>query len=323
MSSARNSNIDVLKILMAFLVIALHIFPVSKLEGIQGIVSYEIANGITRIAVPTFFIISGYFLRNKLDDKTYLFKYAKRILFLFLVWQLIYLPDLIRFYRLGRFPLHDAVLKMVFGYWHLWYLLATVLAVGLLYYTRNWNVKTKWMLLAGLLFFGYSFQILIQSGMLKDYKILTAVYSYIGTTRNFLFFAYPAMLIGVLYDRWKPIAARVNWLLFPLGAGLLAETYCYYTFKVKALDFLVLLIPFCMILFYTINESKAVTTLKFDSSLSLGIYLCHPYCIRLVYEFLPQKTFEFVVLKYFLISFLAIFSWWIIEKINRKFPWFL
>ncbi|WP_258930597.1 hypothetical protein [Flavobacterium oreochromis] len=40
---------------MAFLVIALHIFPVAKVDGIKGLISYEIASGITRIAVPTFF----------------------------------------------------------------------------------------------------------------------------------------------------------------------------------------------------------------------------------------------------------------------------
>lgn len=321
--SVRNSNIDVLKILMAFLVIALHIFPVAKLKGITGIISYEIANGITRIAVPTFFIISGYFLRNKLNDKKYLLQYAKRILLLYLVWQLLYLPDLIRFYSLKRFSLTDAVLKMIFGYWHLWYLLATVLAVGLLYCTRNRSLKTKWMLIAGLLIVGYTFQILIQSDVLKDHKILVNSYFYIGTTRNFVFFAFPAMLIGTLYEQWKNSVSKVTWTLFPLLIGLFLEAYFYYTHKVKALDFLILLIPFCMLLFYTVNESKAVTDAKFNSGLSLGIYLCHPYAIRLVSEFLPQKTFEFIVLKYFMISLLAIIFWWIIEKINRKFPYFL
>ena len=57
----RNNNIDILKIVMAFLVVALHIFPVFGIDGPEGLISYEIANGITRIAVPTFFIISGYF----------------------------------------------------------------------------------------------------------------------------------------------------------------------------------------------------------------------------------------------------------------------
>lgn len=89
----RSASLDVLKLGLAFLVVALHIFPVAKMTGISGLISYEIASGITRIAVPTFFIVSGYLLRNKLHDKTYLKKYCKRILLLYIVWQLIYLPE--------------------------------------------------------------------------------------------------------------------------------------------------------------------------------------------------------------------------------------
>lgn len=323
MKDTRNNTIDVLKIAMAFLVIALHIFPVSGIEGFWGLISYEIANGITRIAVPTFFIISGYFLRNKLDDKEYLLKYAWRILVLYLIWQLIYLPDLIRFYNLGRFSATDAILKLVYGYWHLWYLLATVLAVFLLYFSRKWPLNIKYFAIVSLLFFGYGFQILHQADFFKHYESVRNMYSFIGTTRNFLFLAFPAMLIGTLYEHWKVPFSKIKGLLFPLFIGMLLENYWYYIHHVKALDFLLLLIPICMILFYTVNESKAITNVKFNPSVSLGIYLCHPYAIRLIYEYLPQKTFEFVVLKYFMISVLAIVIWWILEKINRKFPYLL
>ncbi|MEO8516880.1 MAG: acyltransferase [Flavobacterium sp.] len=319
----RNSNIDILKIVMAFLVIALHIFPVSGIDGIEGLISYEIANGITRIAVPTFFIISGYFLRNKLQDKKYLSKYAGRILLLYLVWQLIYLPDLIRFYNLGRFSTTDAILKLVYGYWHLWYLLATFLAVFLLYFSRNWSLNLKCFAIVSLLFFGYGFQLLHQADFFKHYESLRNIYLFIGTTRNFLFLAFPTMLIGTLYEDWKPKVLKMKGLLFPLFFGLLLENYWYYLHFVKALDFLLLLIPTCMILFCFVNESKTITNIKFNTTLSLGIYLCHPYAIRLVYEYLPQKTFESVVLKYFMISILAVLIWWILEKINRKFPYLL
>ena len=44
----RNNNLDILKVVMAFLVVALHIFPVSKIEGVEGFISFEIASGITR-----------------------------------------------------------------------------------------------------------------------------------------------------------------------------------------------------------------------------------------------------------------------------------
>lgn len=317
----RNNSIDVLKVVLAFLVIALHIFPVSKLSGWQGIISYEIANGITRIAVPIFFIISGYFLQNKLNNTVYLIKYAKRVLLLFVIWQLIYLPDLIRFYNLKWFSTTQLILKLIYGYWHLWYLLASVLGLGMLYVTRNYSIKVKWILILILFVFGYFFQITIQSGFINN-RIILNFYEIIGTTRNFLFLAFPMMLLGNIYDSWKNYVSKWKFLLIPLFVFLLLETYFYYHFKVKAMDFLLFLIPFCMLLFYVI-ESKSSVEFQLASSLSLGIYLCHPYAIRLVCQFLPQKTFEYIVLKYFLISILAIIFWWVLEKINRKWNYFL
>ena len=316
----RNNNLDILKVIMAFLVVALHIFPVSKLDGLEGLISYEIASGITRIAVPTFFLISGYFLRNKLNDRAYLWKYAKRILLLYITWQILYLPDLIRFYKLGWFNQFDMVLKLIYGYWHLWYLLASVVAVGLLYCVRNSSVFSKWVLIISLLTFGYVFQILIQSDVLHRYLDIQFVYAVIGTTRNFLFFAFPMMLLGTLYEQWKTTISNYKKMYVLLWAFLLIEVYCYYQFKVKAMDFLIVLPLLSMFTLVVANESKSVTSTAVNPTLSLGIYLVHPYAIRLVYESLPQKTFEFVVVKYFLVCFTALLFWWILDKINKKAP---
>lgn len=317
----RNNNIDLLKIVLAFLVVALHIFPVTKLKGLEGLLSYEIASGITRIAVPVFFLISGYFLRNKLNDTAYLIKYSKRILLLYVIWQLLYLPDLIRFYHLGWFKKTGMVLRLVYGYWHLWYLLASVLAVGLVYGIRNCTVKTKQITIIVLLTTGYVFQILIQSDVLHRYLNVQFVYELMGTSRNFVFFAFPMLLIGTLYDHWQPMVSKLKPLYIPLWILLLTEVAFYYSFKVKAMDFLMVLPLLSMLTFGIVNEAKPISAVPVSATLSLGIYLIHPYAIRLVYEFLPQKTFGFVVLKYFLVCGTAILFWWILDKINKKIPY--
>ncbi|QCV57064.1 acyltransferase family protein [Flavobacterium columnare] len=315
----RNNNLDVLKIIMAFLVIALHIFPVSKATGIEGLISYEIASGITRIAVPTFFLISGYFLRNKLNDKPYLWKYTKRILLLYVVWQFIYLPDLIRFYNLGWFSKSDMILKLIYGYWHLWYLLATTIAVGLLYLLRNLSTAIKTKLILFLLILGYSFQIGIQSNRLD----LMFLYEIIGTTRNYLFFALPMMMIGTMYDKWKDEIPQFKWLFIPLWIILLIEVGMYYKYKVKAMDFLLTLPLLSMLTFYWINESHQSFIQKtIPATLSLGIYLCHPYAIRMVNELLPEQGFYDWLLKYPIICFLTLILWWLMDQINKKLTYF-
>jgi peptidoglycan/LPS O-acetylase OafA/YrhL len=319
----RNSSIDFLKLGLSFLIVALHIFPVSGIQGYKGLISYEIVNGITRIAVPTFFIISGYFLRNRLDDKAYLLKYGKRILLLYFVWQLIYVPDLIRFYRLGKFSTFDVVLKLIYGYWHLWYLLATVGGVFLLYYFRKITVSNKFITVAILFFIGYGYQLLYKKDILNDFQYLKTVYECIGTTRNFIFMGYPFLLLGTLYDYWKSTAVKINVLLVPSILFLLLESYLYYKLKIGALDFYLAMLPVSMLLFSMAAESKWQSKLKINATMSLGIFLCHPYMIRLVYEFLPQRTLELTLLKYVLISFLAILLWYLVERINRKLPYFL
>lgn len=306
---------------MAFLVVALHIFPVSKINGTEGLISYEIASGITRIAVPTFFLISGYFLRNKLNDTSYLWKYAKRILLLYTVWQLIYLPDLIHYYQLGWFSKTNLLLKLIYGYWHLWYLLATAISVGLLCLSRNYSIGFKTFLIVLFLGIGYTYQIAIQSGYIHnlDFQFF---YEIIGTTRNFLFFGFPMMLIGTLYDNWKEPISKVKWLLLPFWLLLLVEVWFYYTHQVKAMDFLIVLPLLSMLTFYWVNESKSITTQTIHPTLSLGVYLCHPYAIRIVNEFLPEKGFYDWLLKYPLICLVAIVLWWLVDKINNRLSYF-
>lgn len=320
--TSRNPGIDVLKLGLAFLIVALHIFPVSGMKGFQGLLSYEITNGITRVAVPTFFIISGYFLRTKLEDQNYLKKYAKRILVLYFVWQLVYFPDLIRFYCLGRFTTSDAILKLIFGYWHLWYLLATVGGVLLLYYFRAISVRSKFLLLGFLFLFGYFYQFLYKTGFLNNLPLIKLLYTGMGTTRNFIFMAYPFLLLGTLYDYWKETVFQNRFLLLFFVLFLLLESYGYYTLKITALDFYIMILPVSMFLFSLAVENQSQSKVQINPTLSLGIYLCHPYAIRLVYEYFPQRSFGVLLLKYCFICLFAILFWFILSRVNRKLPYF-
>ena len=93
-SPKRNLTIDLLKVVLSFFVIALHALPSSGKTGLEGYLFYEIQN-LARISVPIFFSFSGYFLRKNIYNKPLLVKYGKRILILFIVWQLIYYPLLL------------------------------------------------------------------------------------------------------------------------------------------------------------------------------------------------------------------------------------
>ena len=68
-SNARNQSLDLLKLLMAFLVMGIHGIIFSD---INSYVSYIFVNGICRISVQVFLIISGYYLYNVNDYKGFL-----------------------------------------------------------------------------------------------------------------------------------------------------------------------------------------------------------------------------------------------------------
>ena len=79
-----NKSIDVVKLIMAFLVVAIHTEPFGAwfiLDKAFGI--------FTRLCVPFFFVASSYFFFLKNGDPIH---YAKRLFLLYLIWSVIYLP---------------------------------------------------------------------------------------------------------------------------------------------------------------------------------------------------------------------------------------
>lgn len=82
--------IDYFRIMCAIAVVALHLKP---LEDINRYADYFLSNVLTRVCVPYFFVASGYFLSNKINEWSRVKIYVTRILRLYLVYSLIYLPQ--------------------------------------------------------------------------------------------------------------------------------------------------------------------------------------------------------------------------------------
>ncbi|MCD7885560.1 MAG: acyltransferase [Lachnospiraceae bacterium] len=85
--------VDIVKFVCAFLVIAIHVAP---LTDVNGYLNYGIVNYISRLAVPFFFIAGGFFCFRKTSvenfDKTVPNSYAKNTIKLYLIWTVIYFP---------------------------------------------------------------------------------------------------------------------------------------------------------------------------------------------------------------------------------------
>ena len=91
--------VDAFKFFCAFLIIVLHTSP---FLSYSKIINFGFRQIITTIAVPCFFIISGFLFTEKIqqlfdsDRKTYVKKYLSRIATIYAIWSVIYLGFNIR-----------------------------------------------------------------------------------------------------------------------------------------------------------------------------------------------------------------------------------
>lgn len=109
----RNLSIDVLKIILAFFVVFLHM---NFLKETYPVLSYILVNGLFRIAVPVFLVITGFYFFH-IDSVKKLKKWLFRTFLLYAIWMLIY----ISYWKDND----EILLTIVFGYHHLWYLIGT------------------------------------------------------------------------------------------------------------------------------------------------------------------------------------------------------
>lgn len=140
--------IDLAKFLCALLIVLIHTAP---LENVSAVAHFIITDILARVAVPLFFAISGFLFFGRLrycsgkiagdrDNLYRLLSYCKRTALLYLGWSVVYLGAvyLPMWRRIGWWGIHavkDALVSLLFSgvHYHLWYLLAMIYAVPLLY----------------------------------------------------------------------------------------------------------------------------------------------------------------------------------------------
>ncbi len=149
LQNKRFNNLDIAKFVCALLVIVIHTAP---LENVSKMAYFYTSHVMARIAVPIFFSISGFLFFRKLewkDDKieisaknfSLLIDYLKKIILLYVIWTLLYvivsLPGWYEAGWWGPYVVKDVIVSLLVrgSYYHLWYLLACIYAVPLLFLT--------------------------------------------------------------------------------------------------------------------------------------------------------------------------------------------
>lgn len=154
-------NLDILKYISSILIIILHLRPFLNFSNELDLAFNNI---ITRICVPIFFIITGYFVAKKgKNNPNYIKDYIRKTIPLYLIWSLIYIPIIIatviqylpaisNYISQFNLPLYYLIPLLIIAipiaiimtllytgtYYHLWYFPAIICSLLVL---KKWKQK--------------------------------------------------------------------------------------------------------------------------------------------------------------------------------------
>lgn len=145
------NSIDLAKFFCSLLVVAIHVPPISGF--VYENVKYDfVRHCFARIAVPLFFVISGFLLFKKVDIYALsldpIKKYLRKIIRLYFIWYIIYTPLLLSgYWHNGRSFVIDSFVYIrnffLIGDLHLWYLQALIVSVALLAFLLYKKISLK------------------------------------------------------------------------------------------------------------------------------------------------------------------------------------
>lgn len=273
--SGRNISIDVLKLVMAGLVVVIHTDLLRSPGAYDGLI---VLDGLTRSAVPTFLVINGFYFHSMTPAR--LWPWVRRLGMMYVLWMAIYAPWWFPWDGLSAF---SWAVVLLMGAAHLWYLSALICAGLLLFCLRK--LPSKQLLVAALCLYAIGF--LIEKAGAYDIFANPRLDSLLGWNRlfrNFLITAFPFLTIGFLLARhpgWPGIGtAGLAALAFCAGLALVAETALYHLilppgqplFPFEMFLGLLLFSPLLVLTLKSVNIERRTGAL---SQFATAIYLVH------------------------------------------------
>lgn len=309
----RNITLDYFKILLSILVVVIHL-PLLDINtstpdlfggGFLYSIGIFISFGLTKIAVPSFFIINGYFL--DFADQKKVIRYILKMIKIYIVWTLFYLPFMIEKASISLYPV-----LLVMGFYHLWYLPALIGAVICIFLLKKYLNNNVLLLIIAVLLFGVGYYIQ-QTNPHSDLRIF--IY------RNFLFMGIPFVLLGNLIKNFD--FSHYKRLITPLVIisllALFFESTAYISKYAVMPNIYISLIVICpLLMIFILQNSKKRTVMSDDiGQLSSAIFFIHPAILFLI-DIPGPNIFKlpFVVITSIFISFAII-------QANKSFKIFL
>ena len=289
------SNIDLFKLIFAIIVVSIHTLPFKEFS--ESFTWYY-NNTLANLAVPFFFITSGFLLFDKLnkvqeaDKNSIVKKYVIHIWKMYFVWCVIWLPwKLLNFYNEGNFALTELIkyirdVIFVSGGDALWYLNALAFSVLTTYYIQKKFGVKQVLLVAGIF---YCLGVVLGSwyGLVENNFIVKLYFEFFASLHNGLFGGFFYVALG----SWAAKEKNKNkkWA----GPAFVASftVTCFEAIVVKyfkmgfdggAYLFSLPVSAYCLFMLILNIDMKPSKKLEICRDYSTLIYLSHCFIIRLI-----------------------------------------
>lgn len=284
--------VDVVKFICCFFVVALH---TGFLSAFDLTTSFWIEKAILRIAVPFYFMTSGFLLGKKLNGttelkevRTILINYSKRLLFMLIIFEpiSILINGAVELYQ-GKSLLYIIALagRSVIFYpkGALWFVQACLVAIWIWYFFRKYKIE-RWVLPVSGILYGFallcnSYYFLVETSVLGS--LINMLLRLIASPRNGVLVGFLLIYLGMCVSKYEQIkkfrktnlgiAVVISYVLYLAEVYLLAG-------KTSIDDgSLYILLPVFSMLFclFCIQFTSEKTNTKLLRNLSTGIYLVH------------------------------------------------
>ncbi|MBR2523617.1 MAG: acyltransferase [Clostridiales bacterium] len=295
----RNTTIDVFKMICAVLVIAIHS---DLFIDVNDLLYLNFTNGIARIAVPFFFVVSGYFFYDRVVRERPVRPYLLKILIFFLCFTLV---DGLTYFLLNP----ESVLADVWDFLHMvflsgarlkyWYMTSLLLALVIV--IPFWKKKLIWpCLVAGILLYivmmtSDSYFVLFHNVL--PGKFYETVFTYCnvfhgpqaGISSSLMFVS-----LGALIHKYKPVY-RTGLLilvsvLFFAELNVVQHTYFY-----GGRMYLMLIFLAPMIFMYCLEHPGKEFDTSYFSDWCLLVYMTHHYVVYALMDIGITGSLNFLI----------------------------
>lgn len=304
----RNQTIDLLKFIFSLCIIGIH---AQLFKGSIDVLYYVITMGIFRIAVPFFFVVSGYYFYQRLQNgrsvKDYFIKLFKTLIIFEMIEIIIFTPFVFPYVPNVFLYLWKIISTGLGGaYWYL-----SSLLISFIIMMPAWKKKKvwPWLIIGFVLYllcmtndsYGHLF---IGTQIQKISMIHTQIWTWpqAGLCSSLFYLS-----IGAFIERYHFKGKYLNYIFVLSLIALLGESYFLQSHG--ALDgnsyfSLIILVPTLMLL--CLKHPHCLWKTKRLGQMSLYIYMIHPVLLSSLQYVLPLPQgviFVIVVVLCLLISY--------------------